>query len=310
MKDYYKILEVEEKASQQEIKKSYRTLSKKYHPDVNPEGAEKFKDIAEAYDTLGNEEKRAQYNQSKNNPFANGMGGSSFEEMFNQMFNRGGGPQRTRRKSVPDKIVKVQITPIESYQGVEKKIQYLKDTQCGTCSGTGGQQQTCTGCNGAGFQIKTFGTGFMVQQIRQACNSCGGRGYTLIHKCHTCNGNGTKNEMGSVNFKLPKGVDSGQYLKLENFGDFRHGEIGDLVIQIEVVPQDGFEKINNDLIYNLFLNLEEAQKDKFTIPHPDGSLIMNALNTFDSSKPLRLRGKGYSGGDMFVKLNVRFNRPI
>ena len=90
MKDYYKILEVEEKASQQEIKKSYRTLSKKYHPDVNPEGGDKFKDIAEAYDTIGNADKRAQYDQNKNNPFAGGNGGSSFEEMFNQMFNRGG----------------------------------------------------------------------------------------------------------------------------------------------------------------------------------------------------------------------------
>ena len=128
MKDYYKILEVEEKASQQDIKKSYRTLSKKYHPDVNPEGGDKFKDIAEAYDTIGNPDKRAQYDQTKNNPFAGGTGGSSFEEMFNQMFR--GGAQRTRRKSVPDKVVKVQITPIESYQGVDKKIQYLKDTQC------------------------------------------------------------------------------------------------------------------------------------------------------------------------------------
>jgi molecular chaperone DnaJ len=312
MKDYYKILEVEEKASQQDIKKSYRTLSKKYHPDVNPEGADKFKDIAEAYDTIGNPDKRAQYDQTKNNPFAGGMGGmggSSFEEMFNQMFNRGGGAQRTRRKSVPDKIVKVQITPIESYQGIEKKIQYLKDTQCGTCSGTGGQQQTCTGCNGAGFQIKTFGTGFMVQQIRQACESCGGRGYTLIHKCHTCNGNGTKNEMGSVNFKLPKGVDSGQYLKLENFGDFRHGEIGDLVIQIELIEKDGFEKMNNDLIYNLFLDLNEVNADRLRVPHPDGELMLSQPKIFDTSKPLRLKGKGYNGGDMYVKLNVRFERP-
>jgi molecular chaperone DnaJ len=237
------------------------------------------------------------------------MGGSSFEEMFNQMFNRGGGPQRTRRKSVPDKIVKVQITPIESYQGIEKKIQYLKDTQCGSCSGTGGQQQTCTGCNGAGFQIKTFGTGFMVQQIRQACESCAGRGYTLIHKCHTCNGHGTKSEMSTVNFKLPKGVDSGQYLKLENFGDFRHGEIGDLVIQIDLIEKDGFEKMNNDLIYNLFLNLNEVNSDRLKVPHPDGELVLSQPKIFDTSKPLRLKGKGYNGGDMYVKLNVRFERP-
>ena len=245
MKDYYKILEVEEKASQQDIKKSYRTLSKKYHPDVNPEGGEQFKDIAEAYDVIGNAEKRVQYDQNKNNPFA-GNGNSSFEEMFNQMFNRGNA-QRTRRKSVPDKILKVQINPIESYQGIEKKLQYLKDTQCGGCGGNGGQQQTCVTCNGAGFQIRTFGTGFMVQQIRQSCTSCGGRGYTLVHKCQTCNGHGTKSEMSTVNFKLPKGVDSGQFLKLENFGDFRNGEIGDLVIQIELVEKDGFEKMNNDI---------------------------------------------------------------
>ena len=306
MKDYYKILEVEEKASQQDIKKSYRTLSKKYHPDINPEGGEQFKDIAEAYDIIGNEQKRVQYDQTKNNPFAN-TGGSSFEDMFNQMFNRGN-VQRTRRKSVPDKLVKVFIDPIESYQGIEKKIQYLKDIQCGGCSGTGGQQQTCTGCNGAGFQIKTFGTGFMVQQIRQSCASCGGRGYTLVHKCQTCNGHGTKSEMSTVNFKLPKGVDSGQFLKLENFGDFKNGEIGDLVIQIELIEKDGFEKMNNDLIYNLFLGLEGIKDDKLKVPHPDGELMIGQPKIFDTSKPLRLKGKGYNGGDMYVKLNVKFER--
>lgn len=309
MKDYYKILEVEEKASQDEIKKSYRTLSKKFHPDINPDGDEKFKDIAESYDTIGNAEKRAQYDQTKNNPFAGGGGNSSFEEMFNQMFNRGGGNQRTRRKSVPDKIVKVRINPVESYQGVEKKIQYLKDIQCGTCSGTGGQQQTCSGCNGVGFQIKTFGSGFMTQQIRQACSTCGGRGYTLIHKCNTCVGQGTKSEMSTVNFKLPKGVDSGQFLKLENLGDFRGGEIGDLVIQVELIEQDGFEKMNNDLIYNLFLDLDGVNDEKLTVPHPDGELMLSQPKIFDTSKPLRLKGKGYNGGDMYVKLNVKFERP-
>lgn len=306
MKDYYKILEVEEKASQQDIKKSYRTLSKKYHPDINPEGGEQFKDIAEAYNTIGNPEKRVQYDQTKNNPFANN-GGHTFEDMFNQMFNRGNA-QRTRRKSVPDKVVKVQITPIESYQGVEKKIQYLKDVQCEGCGGAGGQQQTCTACNGVGFQIKTFGTGFMVQQIRQQCDSCGGRGYTLVHKCVSCNGHGAKSEMSTINFKLPKGVDSGQFLKLENFGDFRQGEIGDLVIQIDLIEKDGFEKINNDLIYNLFLNLEGMKNDKLKVPHPDGDLMMEQPKIFDTSKPLRLKGKGYNGGDMYVKLNVKFER--
>jgi DnaJ-class molecular chaperone len=92
------------------------------------------------------------------------------------------------------------------------------------------------------------------------------------------------------------------------FGDFKNGEYGDLVIQIELVNQDGFEKMNNDLIYNLFLNLEEIQSDKFTIPHPNGELTLNAFPIFDTSKPLRLKGKGFNGGDMYVKLNVKFNR--
>ena len=150
----------------------------------------------------------------------------------------------------------------------------------------------------------------MTQQIRTSCGTCGGRGYTLIHRCYNCGGNGVKPNTHEINIKLPIGVDSGQYLKLADLGDFRNGEYGDLVIQIEVVAQDGFEKINNDLIYNLFLNLEEAKQDTFTIPHPNGNLIMNALKTFDTSKPLRLRGKGYPGGDMFVKLNVKFDKPI
>ena len=97
---------------------------------------------------------------------------------------------------------------------------------------------------------------------------------------------------------------------LGDLGDFRNGEYGDLVIQIELISNDGFEKIDNDLIYNLFLNLDEIQKDKYVVPHPDGDLSVNAPKVFDTSKPLRLRGKGYNGGEMYVKLNVKFERPI
>jgi molecular chaperone DnaJ len=131
----------------------------------------------------------------------------------------------------------------------------------------------------------------------------------LVHKCGTCRGQGTKPELKSVDFKLPKSIDGGQYLKLEGLGDYHNGEYGDLVIQIEMIEKDGFEKINNDLIYNLFLDLEGIKADKITVPHPDGELAMNQPKIFDSSRPLRLKGKGYNGGDMYVKLNVRFERP-
>lgn len=308
MKDYYKILEVEENASPEEIKKSYRNLSRQYHPDINPAGEEKFKEINEAYEVLGDEEKRNKYNQSKSNPYNN----TPFESFFNQMF--GGNPemfrQHQRRKQAPDKVIKVVVSPVESFFGSEKNIRYFRDINCGTCNGSGGEQQKCSTCMGAGFQVKTFGTGFMVQQIRTACPTCGGRGYTLIHKCMNCDGRGTKQGIHEIKVKLPIGVDNGQYLRLENLGDFRNGENGDLVIQIEIEPKDGFEKMNNDLIYNLFLNLEEIQKEKFIIPHPDGDLSMDAPKIIDTSRPLRLRGKGYPGGDMYVKINLKYERPI
>ena len=307
MKDYYKILEVEEKATDEDIKKSYRSLSKKYHPDINPDGSEKFKEIAEAYEVLGDKTKRVQYDNSKNNPY----NGTQFENIFSQMF-AGNNPnfRQHRRKSAPDKIIKVQITPIESYLGQEKTIQYFKDNHCNICNGSGGEQQGCNSCGGSGFQIKTFGTGFMVQQVRTACQTCGGRGYTLIHKCYSCEGRGVKSATHEIRIKIPVGIDNGQYVKLGDLGDFRNGEYGDLVIQIELISNDGFEKIDNDLIYNLFLNLDEIQKDKYVVPHPDGDLSVNAPKVFDTSKPLRLRGKGYNGGEMYVKLNVKFERPI
>jgi molecular chaperone DnaJ len=240
-------------------------------------------------------------------------GGASYEDLINQMFgNRGGDPHANgqRRKVAPDKIVKVSVSPIESYIGAQKTIQYIKNNQCDACGGGGGEQQVCTGCNGMGFQVKSFGTGFMTQQFRTTCTGCGGRGYTLIHRCYSCNGNGVKPTTNQISIKLPVGVDSGQFLKFADLGDFRNGEYGDLILQLEVIPQDGYEKMNNDLIYSLYLNLDEVQKDKFTIPHPDGDLNINAPNVFDTSKPLRLRGKGFPGGDMYVKLNVRFQKTI
>jgi molecular chaperone DnaJ len=307
MKDYYKILEVEEKASADEIKKSYRTLSKKYHPDINPDGAEQFKDIAEAYDVLSNPEKKTKYDNSKSNPFQ----GGNYEDMLSQMFGGMNGRFRQqKRKNAPDKIIKVQVSPVDSYLGVNKELNYVKNNHCQVCNGSGGEQQVCVTCRGQGFEVKTFGTGFMVQQIRSACTTCGGRGYTLIHKCYGCGGQGINSITNNIAITLPKGVDSGQFLKVENAGDFKNGEYGDLIVQVEIVNKDGYEKINNDLVYNLFLNLDEIQKNKYVIPHPDGDLSMDAPRTFDSSRPLRLRGKGYKGGDMYVKLNVKFERPI
>jgi molecular chaperone DnaJ len=300
MKDYYKILGVEENTSEDEIKKQYRKLSKQYHPDVNPNGEEQFKDISEAYDVLSNPEKKSKYINSRNNPF----NGTNFESFFQNMFNQ----NNKRRKNAPDKILKVTITPLESYLESEKNIQYFRDNPCQPCKGSGGDRQSCSSCGGSGAQIKTFGSGFMVQQVRMSCDTCGGRGYTLVHRCYYCDGRGTKSEINDIKIKLPHSIDDGQFLKLESFGDFVNGEYGDLVVQIVMTKTESFEKINNDLIYNLFLGYDDIKKDKYSVPHPDGELNISSPKQFDTSKPLRLKGKGYRGGDMYVKINVRFEK--
>jgi molecular chaperone DnaJ len=308
MKDYYKILEVEENASEDQIKKSYRNLSKKYHPDVNPDGTEKFKDIAEAYEILGDKRKRDEYNARKNNPYQN----TPFQDLFEQMF--GGGPMsgftQQRRTHVPDKVIKLSVSPIESYLGVDKDIKYMRESSCQVCYGTGGKQQTCGTCLGSGAQIKTFGSGFLLKQIRSTCPTCGGRGYTLVHKCNGCDGRGGVNHLHDIKIKLPVGVDNGQYLRIGGHGDVKNGEPGDLVIQIEIEPRDGFEKMGNDLIYTLFLNIEDINKEKYLIPHPNGDLNVDAPRIVDTSKPLRLRGKGYGAGDMYIKINFKYERLI
>lgn len=305
MKDYYKILEVEENASNEEIKKSFRNLSKKYHPDLNPNGAEKFKEINEAYENIGDETKRVQYNNKRKNPYQ----GTNFEDLFSQMFGANNFQGNFNRpKQAPDKVIKLQVGVLESYKGIQKSVTYFRDIQCHNCHGSGGDQQACNSCKGAGFHIKTFGTGFMIQQIRQVCNTCGGRGYTLIHKCIQCDGKGVKGTSNEIKINLPVGVDNGQFFKLANMGDFRNGDVGDLVIQIELNNENNFEKINNDLIYNLFLDYNQLVADKYVVPHPDGDLSVSSPKIVDTSKPLRVKGKGYNGGDLYVKVFVKFER--
>lgn len=298
MKDYYKILEIEENATEDDIKKSYRVLSKKYHPDVNPDGGEKFKEIVEAYETLINDSKRREYDYHRKNPFQR-----SNEDIFANFFSN-----RRRRENSSFKTIKLNITPIESYNGDEKVISYIKNKMCETCNGQGGEKQTCKSCGGQGYQIKTFGNGFMIQQVTTECGSCGGKGYTLLHKCKTCDGMGHQSSNNTIKIKLPHGIDSGQFIRVQNEGDFKNGSYGDLIIQIEVHNSDGFEKMGDDLIYHLFLNYGELLNDKFTIPHPSGDITIASPNTIDTSRPLRVKGKGYRGGELYVRLNVRFNR--
>lgn len=303
----YTILGVEKNATQEDIKKAYREKSKLHHPDKG--GSEDmFKKINEAYSTLSDEQKRHNYDNKGNNPFFGS--GDNMSDIFEQMFNFGGrGTQR--RNAHTDKIVELHITPIESYLGVEKVFQFTRKEACGSCNGRGGERITCVTCNGQGVFAKTVNNGFFQQVFRSVCQSCNGNGYTLRNRCYVCSGQGTKEVGENLSIKIPHGIDDGQFLKVLGKGDYQNNGYGNLLIKIVMLRSQNFEKINNDLIYNLDLTLNDLQKDDFIVPHPTGEMNIKFPDEFDTSKPLRVKGKGYNTntqGDLYIKMNVKYNR--
>ena len=303
MEDFYQILGVKENAPQDEIKKAYRKLAVEHHPDKGGD-ENKFKKISEAYDTIGDENKRNQYDNQKRNPFANMGGGgfNPFEDMFNQMHTQ-------RRRAVPDKVIEVQISALESFIAGDKVISYSRQHMCNDCVGQGGDRDTCNVCNGDGFIVQKIGGSMFSQVVRQTCNKCKGNGFSYKKTCGTCHGQTTRSETESIKIKLPHGIDDGQFLRLQGKGDYKDGMYGNLVIRVKVMSENNFEKLGDDLIYNAYFDLDGLRSDNLEIPHPQGNISIKLPTQFDTSKPLRVKSKGYNNvGDMFVKLFVRFNR--
>lgn len=312
---YYDVLGVSEQATQEEIKKAYRKLAVEHHPDKGGD-ENRFKEIANAYGTLSDENKRKQYDQQKNNPFAGfngGGGGPSMDDLFAQFFggqmgNMGG---QRRPKQAPEKLVDINISVVDSYKSNPKNIVYNRKHRCNDCSGQGGERNHCVQCNGQGMINQRVGTAMFMQIMTTECPSCKGKGYTLKNTCHSCQGEGTKPSMEQINIKVPHGIDNGQIVKVQGKGDYNNNMYGDLVIRFNLQPSDNFEKHGQDLVYNKFFNLEELQKDSFEVPHPDGSIAIKIPQEFDTTKPLRVKSKGFKNngvGDMYVKLNVKFTR--
>ena len=309
-KDYYNILGVDRSASADEIKKAYRKLSKQYHPDVNPEGDDKFKEIAEAYDTLSNSDKKEKYDNPASNMFGGNFDMSEFVEMFG--FNPLQG-QRQQRQSAPEKIMTVFVTPEESYNGTNKSITYQRQKPCYSCSGGGGERQTCTTCKGQGFFMQNQGNGFFQTVLRRECPSCKGKGSILIKACFECSGIGTKTEFKTLDFRLSHNVDSGDFVRVPNGGDYHNGMFGNLLLKIQVDKTNLWEKSTEDLIYTkTYENIKDMMEDEITIPHPKGEIKVKKPEVLDTSSPLRIRNKGYMSqvrqGDLFVKQVVKLKR--
>jgi len=298
--NYYEVLGVEKNASQDEIKKAYRTLAKENHPDKGGD-PENFKKISVAYDILGDENKRRDYDNPPN-PF----GGFGFNDIFNQMVNQ------QRQQRVHDTVLNLDVTVFESYLATDKKLKFKIKEKCTTCNGGGGDKRTCTTCKGQGAVMMQMGSGMFVQMMHVTCTSCNGQGFTYTKKCNTCNGTTSTDKFEELDVKIPHGIDNGQFLRVNGRGDFKNGVVGNLVIKINLVDTENFQKVGNNLVYNKFFTLDEIQKDSFDISHPGGKLNIKFPNTMDTSTPMRVKGKGFNidgyRGDLLINQFLRFNR--
>jgi molecular chaperone DnaJ len=309
LENYYSVLGVSENATQEEIKKAFRQKSKEHHPDRGG-NEEEFKKINEAYSAIGDEQKRAEYDNQRNNPFA-GMGGNPFGgdpfDIFANMF--GGGRQQRR---APDRVIDLQIGAIDSFLGKKIDVNFKRKKNCDPCGGQGGERENCTVCGGSGVIMQKVGNAFFQNIIQTACGSCNGRGYNFKNVCNVCHGEGRQDENMSVSINVPVGLSDGQMIKAGGMGDFANGMFGDIIFKVEIVNQDGFEKSGGDLIYTKFMSIDELNNDSIEIPHPHGAIKISLPDIVDTSVPLKVRGKGYQNerGDMYVKLHVKHKRAV
>lgn len=305
MENFYQILDVPETATQEEIKKAYRKKAIESHPDKGGD-EEVFKKISEAYDVLGNEGKRREYDNNKNNPFG-GFDGDPFN-MFHDFFNN---VNQNKPRKAPDKVVELNIGTLDSYIGKNIDINYNRKINCNPCNGKGGERVTCSKCNGSGRLTQRIGNSFFSNIVQIACDACSGQGFSLKNVCFSCAGEGKNNEMKTININLPHGITDGQMIKAKQMGDYHEGSFGDIIFKIKVNPQDGFDKANNDLVYNYQMSLDDFNKDTIDVPHPSGNLNIKLPEEIDTTKPLRVKGKGFRNdgiGDFYVNMYVKHKR--
>ena len=340
-KDYYSILGVDKNASEDEIKSAYRRLAKKYHPDLNKteEAANKFKEINEAYEVLGDSNKRANYDQfgsAEGNPF--GAGGSSggfgdffggnggFSDIFSDIFSAFGGGARTGGRTLQkgeDIEISMNLTFEEACFGVERNITIGKIEKCSQCNGTGAKNgrefTTCTNCQGTGrvrYQQNTmFGT-----TIRESvCPKCEGTGKIVKEKCDVCSGKGYKRVQKTVKVKIPAGIDNGQTLRMRGEGNapLRDGINGDLNIHISVASHNILTRRENDLFLDLYLPFTTMLLGgKVDVPTLNGNYSLNIPELTPSGTVMRLKGKGVKllnkdkYGDLLVTLKAECPKSL
>jgi len=347
-RDYYDVLGVSKNADLPEIKKAYRKLALKYHPDKNPdnqEAEEKFKEAAEAYEVLSNEEKRSRYDRfghdgvrgAAGNGFSGG--GMSMDDIFSHFGDifgghfgfgsagfgntgfGGGGRQRVNRGS--NLRVRVKLTLSELAHGVEKKIKIRKYVPCDVCNGTGAEKgshpSTCPTCHGSGHVTRITNTFLGQMQTSSTCPQCGGDGTLITSKCKVCHGDGIVKSEEVININIPAGVTNGMQLSMSGKGNAaaRGGIPGDLIIFIEEEPDPELKRDGSNLLYDLYISFPDAALGtNIEVPTVDGKVKVKIPSGTQGGKVLRLKGKGipdingYGKGDLLINVNIWTPRSL
>ncbi len=341
-RDYYEILELSKNASADEIKKAYRKMAIKYHPDKNPgdkTAEDKFKEAAEAYEVLSNADKKQRYDQyghaglGGNGGFGGGgqgggFGGMNMDDIFSQFGDIfgghfggggfGGGSRGGRRVNRGSNLrVKVKLTLEEIANGVEKKIKVQKYVACKPCSGSGAKNgsshSNCSTCKGTGQVSRVTNTILGAMQTTSTCPSCGGQGQTITEKCPSCHGDGIVREEEVISINIPAGVAEGMQLSVSGRGNMgaRGGVAGDLIVVIEEVEHEHLKRDGANLFYDHYISLiDAALGTQIEIPTIDGKAKVKIDPGTQSGKVLRLKNKGlpdinsYHKGDLLVNINV------
>lgn len=323
VKDYYKLLGVDKNASQDEIKKAFRKLARKYHPDLNPGdkvAEQKFKEVNGAYEVLSDPKKRSEYDQFGSSPF--GAGGPGFEgfrtynsrdtfdsggfgDIFSDLFGTRGGTEAYYGKG-PDMLMGLELTLEEAFAGVTKPITFNREVTCRRCNGTGAESsQACSVCKGTGA-VQTS-KGFF--KMSQPCTACRGTGRKITKFCTVCGGKGNTLQTENLKVKIPRGADTGSRVKLKGMGGTGTGggPAGDLLIEITVRPHPVFKRKGDDISLDLPVTFSEAALGaKIEVPTIDGIAAMTLPSGTQGGQRLKLSGKGFPN----PKTGVRGNQYV
>ena len=331
-RDYYEVLGVSKSASKDEIKKAYRKLSKQYHPDINKEAnaADKFKEIAEAYEVLSDDQKKAQYDQFGHTDPNQGFGGGGdfgggfggFEDIFNTFFGGGGaGGSRRRDPNAPRQGADLQYTMTVSFEeaafGKETDIEIPREETCTTCSGSGAKPgtkpETCKHCNGSGQLNVEQNTPFGRIVNRRTCQHCNGTGKEIKHKCSTCGGTGKVKKRKKIHVKIPAGIDDGQQLRMSGQGEagMNGGPAGDLYVVFHVRDHEFFERDGDDVYCEMPVTFVQASLGaEIEVPTLHGKVKLKVPSGTQTGTKFRLKGKGipnvrgYGVGDQHILVRI------